>query len=40
MGLAVKDILLLDYFSGKPLHSRMPEYLESTYGLHADERIR
>lgn len=40
MSLAVKDILLLDYFSGKPIHSRMPKYLESTYGLQADERIR
>ncbi len=32
MALPIKDILLLDYFDGKPLHTQMPSYLQSTYG--------
>lgn len=39
MGLSIKDILLLDYFDGKPVHARMPSYLQSTYGKDAQVRI-
>lgn len=36
MGLSVRDILILDYFDGKPAHAKMPSYLYSTYGSDAD----
>ena len=39
MALPIKDILLLDYFDGKPLHTQMPSYLQSTYGKDAQVRI-
>ncbi len=26
MGLSIKDILLLDYFDGKPAHHKVPPY--------------
>ena len=29
MGLSIKDILLLDYFDGKPAHHKVPPYKES-----------
>ena len=28
MGLSIKDILLLDYFDGKPAHHKVPPYKE------------
>lgn len=40
MGMTVRDALLLDYFSGKPFHSRLPAYLEGTYGADANDRVR
>ena len=39
MGLAIKDILLLDYFNGKPTHHKVPAYKYSLYGSDADSRI-
>lgn len=39
MALPVKDVLLLDYFNGKPIHSRVPDYKVSIYGADADLRI-
>ena len=39
MGLSIKDILLLDYFDGKPVHHKMPTYKYSLYGEGADARI-
>ena len=39
MGLSIKDILLLDYFDGKPAHHKVPPYKESIYGRDANDRI-
>lgn len=39
MGLAIKDILLLDYFDGKPAHHKVPDYKYKLYGEDADARI-
>ena len=39
MGLSIKDILLLDYFDGKPAHHKVPPYKESIYGHDANDRI-
>lgn len=39
MGLSIKDILLLDYFDGKPLHYKVPPYKYTTYGEDANTRI-
>ncbi len=39
MGLSVRDILILDYFDGKPVHTKLPAYLYSTYGSDADLRL-
>ena len=36
MGLSVREILILDYFDGKPVHAKMPSYLYATYGSDAD----
>ena len=30
MGLSVREILILDYFDGKPVHAKMPSYLYAT----------
>ena len=32
MGLSVREILILDYFDGKPVHAKMLSYLYATYG--------
>ena len=39
MALPVKDVLLLDYFNGKPIHFRMPPYKLGLYGPDAELRI-
>lgn len=39
MGLSIKDILLLDYFDGKPVHHKVPSYQLNRYGSDANERI-
>ena len=40
MGLSVRDILILDYFDGKPVHTKVPAYQEKVLGPHANQRIR
>ena len=40
MGLSVRDILILDYFDGKPVHTKAPAYQEKVLGPHANQRIR
>lgn len=39
MGLSIKDILLLDYFDGKALHHKVPNYKYNIYGNDANTRI-
>ncbi len=39
MGLSIKDILLLDYLDGKPVHHKVPPYKYKLYGSDADARI-
>ncbi len=39
MGLSVKDILLLDYFDGKPLHHKVPPYKQGLYGDGIEARL-
>lgn len=39
MGLSIRDILILDYFDGKPLHHRIPPYKLHIYGPDANTRI-
>ncbi len=39
MGLSIKDILLLDYLDGKPVHHKVPPYKYNLYGSDADARI-
>lgn len=39
MGLSIRDILILDYFDGKPLHHRIPPYKLNIYGPDANTRI-
>lgn len=38
MGLSIKDILLLDYLDGKPVHHKVPLYKYKLYGDDVDER--
>lgn len=40
MSLSIRDILVLDYFNGKPVHTSVPKYQQDLYGADADERIR
>ena len=40
MGLSVRDILILDYFDGKPVHTKAPAYQKKVLGPHANQRIR
>lgn len=40
MSLSIRDILILDYFNGKPVHAAVPKYQQDLYGADADERIR
>lgn len=39
MSLSIRDILILDYFNGKPVHSTVPKYQQDLYGADADTRI-
>ncbi|MDY6084913.1 MAG: hypothetical protein SPI25_06705 [Dialister sp.] len=39
MALPIKDVLLLDYFNGKPIHFRVPDYKLRIYGSDAELRI-
>ena len=39
MGLSIRDILILDYYDGKPLHHRIPPYKLNMYGQDANSRI-
>ena len=39
MSLSVKDILLLDYFDNKPLHTEISVYKEKIYGKNTHERL-
>lgn len=39
MGLSIRDILILDYFEGKPVHTKVPRYQENVLGPHANTRI-
>lgn len=39
MGLAIRDILLLGYLEGKPLHHRIPPFELRTFGDDAEARI-
>ena len=40
MSLSIRDILILDFFNGKPLHAKIPQYQQDIYGAGANERIR
>lgn len=40
MGLSIRDILILDFFNGKPLHTKIPAFQQDIYGKTADIRIR
>ncbi len=40
MSLSIRDILILDFFNGKPLHAKIPPYQQDIYGAGANERIR
>lgn len=40
MSLSIRDILILDYFNGKPVHTAVPKYQQDLYGADAEERIR
>lgn len=40
MGLSIRDILLLDYFEGKPVHHKVPSYQLHKYGNDANDRIQ
>lgn len=39
MGLSIRDILILDFFNGKPLHAKVPAYQQDLYGADANARI-
>lgn len=39
MALSIRDILLLDYFDGKPTYHRIPDYLTGRYGEDGSKRI-
>lgn len=39
MSLSVKDILILDFFDNKPLHTKIPDYKSDIYGKNAHERL-
>ena len=32
MSLSIRDILILDYFNGKPVHAAVPKYQQDLYG--------
>lgn len=40
MSLSIRDILILDFFNGKPLHTKVPSYQQDIYGAGANERIQ
>ncbi len=37
--LSIRDILILDYFDGKPVHHRIPPYKLNIYGEDANDRM-
>lgn len=37
--LSIRDILILDYFDGKPVHHRIPPYKLNIYGEDANDRL-
>lgn len=39
MGLSIRDILILDFFNGKPVHTKVPDFQKDIYGDDADKRI-
>ncbi len=39
MGLSIRDILILDFFNGKPIHTKVPDFQKDIYGNDADRRI-
>lgn len=39
MGLSIRDILILDFFNGKPIHTKVPDFQKDIYGDTADRRI-
>lgn len=39
MSLSIRDILILDFFNGKPVHARVPEFQQDIYGADANTRI-
>lgn len=39
MALSIRDILILDFFNGKPVHARVPEFQQDIYGREANSRI-
>ncbi len=39
MALSIRDILILDYFDGKPVHHKIPPYKLKIYGQDANDRI-
>ena len=40
MGLPIRDILLLDYLDGKPLHTKVPSYQEKVLGGNTNQRLQ
>lgn len=40
MNLSIRDILLLDYYNGKPIHTKIPKYHHRLYGADGDSRMR
>ncbi len=40
MALSIRDILLLDFFNGKPVHTRVLDFQYSTYGKDANSKIQ
>lgn len=39
MNLSIQDVLILDFFNGKPVHALIPEYQRDLYGADANARI-
>lgn len=40
MSLSIRDVLLLDFFNGKPVHNRVPNFQFDVYGSDANSRIQ
>lgn len=39
MSLSIRDVLLIDFFNGKPVHAKIPEFEKSVYGKDGESRI-